>query len=163
MFWKRLITALKLLFISLFFIVVAAPEWPAFQDERFKIDSILGQQYFDYVVWEAKALLAKGEASLNGSQAYLTTESRKELVLNYLDLMGQVRQLNAQVNIIYTDPGIDNPGEVALEFQQQIENKRAQLAELQPVAESIIQEQIASVLVEEEFDLLDSAWPVDFR
>ena len=159
MFWKRLITALKLLIISLFFIIVAAPEWPAFQDERFKIDSILGQRYFDFVVWEAKALLAKGEASLNGSQNYLTADSRKELVLNYLDLMGQVRQLNAQVNFIYTDPGIDNPEEVAREFQQQIGEKRAQLTELQPIAESIIQEQIAAVLVDEGFDLFDWAWP----
>ena len=159
MFLKRLITALKLLIITLFFVIMAAPEWPAFQDERFKIDSILGQQYFDYVVWEVKALLAKGEASLNGSQAYLTTDSRKEVVLKYLEIMGQVRQLNAQVNIIYTDPDIDNPGEVAREFQQQIGEKRAQLTELQPIAESIIQEQIAAVLIEEEFDLFDWAWP----
>jgi hypothetical protein len=159
MFWKRMITALKLLIISLFFVIMAAPEWPAFQDERFKIDSILGQQYFDYVVWEAKALLAKGEASLNGSQAYLTADSRKEVVLKYLEIMGQVRKLNAQVNIIYTDPDIDNPGEVAHEFQQQIVEKRAQLTDLQPIAESIIQEQIAAVLIEEDFDLFDWAWP----
>jgi hypothetical protein len=159
MFWKRMITALKLLIITLFFVIMAAPEWPAFQDERFKIDSILGQQYFDYVVWEAKALLAKGEASLNGSQAYLTADSRKEVVLEYLEIMGQVRQLNAQVNFIYTDPDIDNPGEEAREFQQQIGEKRAQLTELQPIAESIIQDQIAAVLIEEEFDLFDLAWP----
>ena len=159
MFWKRLITAVKLLIISLVFIIIAAPEWPAFQDERFKIDSILGQRYFDFVVWEAKALLAKGEASLNGSQAYLTADSRNEVVLNYVDLMGQIRQLNAQVNLIYTDPGIDNPGDVARDHQQQVIEKRAQLTELQPVAEAIIQEQIATVLVDEGFDLFNRAWP----
>ena len=159
MFWNRLITALKLLICSLFFIIVVAPEWPAFQDERFKIDSILDQQYFDYFVWEAKALLAKGEASLNGSQNYLTADSRKAVVLEYLDTMGQVRQLNAQVNIIYTDPEIDNPEDVAREFQQQIEEKRAQLSKLQPIAESIIQEQVADVLINEGFDLFDWAWP----
>lgn len=155
MFWNRLITVLKLLICSLFFIIVVAPEWPAFQDERFKIDSILDQQYFDYFVWEAKALLAKGEASLNGSQNYLTADSRKAVVLEYLDTMGQVRQLNAQVNIIYTDPEIDNPEDVAREFQQQIEEKRAQLSKLQPIAESIIQEQVADVLINEGFDLFD--------
>ena len=159
MFWKRLITAVKLLIISLVFIIIAAPEWPAFQDERFKIDSILGQRYFDFVVWEAKALLAKGEASLNGSQAYLTADSRNEVVLNYVDLMGQIRQLNAQVNLIYTDPGIDNPGDVARDHQHQVIEKRAQLTELQPVAEAIIQEQIATVLVDEGFDLFNRAWP----
>lgn len=159
MFWKRLLTVLKLLAITLILIVLAAPEWPEFQDERYKIDIILGQRYFDFLIWEGNALAAKGEASLAGGQSYLGENTRKDLVLEYLNMVGQVRHLEAQVNAIYANPDIDKPAEAARELQNEIFQLRSKMAELQPVAESILQEQVAIVIAEEEFELLGRVWP----
>ncbi|MGD2049230.1 MAG: hypothetical protein PVH03_07030, partial [Chloroflexota bacterium] len=89
MFWKRLLTFLKLLALVLILIVLVAPEWPDFQDERYKIDIILDQRYFDFFIWEGNALAAKGEASLASGQAYLGEKTRKNLVLEYLSLVSQ--------------------------------------------------------------------------
>lgn len=159
MFWKRLLTVLKLLAITLILIVLAAPEWPEFQDERYKIDIILGQRYFDFLIWEGNALTAKGEASLAGGQSYLGENTRKDLVLEYLNMVGQVRHLESQVNAIYSDPDVGIPAEVARELLSEISQLRSKMDELQPVAESILQEQVAIVIAEEGFELLGRVWP----
>lgn len=159
MFWKRLFTAIKLIAIALIFIILAAPEWPAFQDERYKINTILGQRYFDFLIWEVNALATKGEATLAGGQSYLGEDTRKNLVLDYLTLVGQVRGMEAEVNRTYADPEIGNPDEAVRELQKQIDEKRAELVELQPIAEAILQEQVATVIAAEGFELLGSVWP----
>ncbi len=159
MFWKRLLTTLKLLAITLILIILAAPEWPEFQDERYKIDIILGQRYFDFLIWEGNALAAKGEASLASGQSYLGENTRKDLVLEYLNLVGQVRHLESQVNAIYSDPDVDIPAEAARELLNEISQLRSKMDELQPVAESILQEQVAIVIAEEGFELLGRVIP----
>jgi len=159
MFWKRLLTVMKLLAIGLVLIVLIGPEWPAFQDERFKINSILGQRYFDFVTWEANALAAKGDAILAGGQNFLSNDTQQSIVTDYLSLIFQIRALEAEVNVIYADPEIGDPDEASRQQQDEIDKKRAEMADIQPVAESILQDQVASVLIDEGFDLVGGAWP----
>ena len=159
MFWKRFLIALRFGVLALVFIVIAAPELPDFKDDRHKIDTIVGQRSFDFVVWEVEALLAKGLALLVGGQDYISVEERNSLVLEYLALVGQVRDFERQVESIYTNPDITDPDSESSELSTQIEMNRAQLEKIQPIVESILQEQVADVLVDEGFDLLGSAWP----
>lgn len=159
MAWKRLLAALRFGALALVFIVLAAPEWPDFKDDRYQIDAIIGQRSFDFVVWEINALLTKGQAFLVDGQDYITDEERQSLVLEYLALVGEVRGQERQLETIYSDPDIPDPDSESNELRQQIATNRAKLEKIQPIAESIIQEQVAAVLVDEGFDLLGSAWP----
>ena len=156
---RRLLGTLPLAAVAIFFIVSAGPEWPAFQDDRYKLDTILGQRHFDFLLWETNALAAKGEASLTGGQRFLDDGARKETVLAYLDLLNQTRRLEARIARTYADPEIADPAAAAGGLQKQVDAHRAVLAERQPVVESIVQEQVAAVLVDEGFDLLGGAWP----
>ena len=156
---KRLLATLPLLAVAAFFIVSAGPEWPAFQDERYKLDTILGQRHFDFLIWETNALAAKGEASLTAGQKYLDDGVRKSTVLEYLELLNQTRRLEAQISRIYADPEIADPAAASAGMQEQVDRHRAELTRRQPIVESIVQEQVSAVLVDEGFDLLGSAWP----
>ncbi len=151
--------ALRFGFLALVFIVIAAPEWPDFKDDKYQIDTIVGQRSFDFVVWEVEALLAKGQAFLVEGQDYISIEERNSLVLEYLALVGQVRDLERQVEIIYTNPDIPDPDSESSDLRRQIKLIRAQLEKIQPIAESILQDQVADILVDEGFDLLGTAWP----
>ncbi len=157
--WRRVTAILRLVIPLLVFLVVLGPEWPAFQDERYKIDQILGQRYFDFVVWETKALAAKAEAALAAGQSYLSAGERKQIVLDYVSLLGEIRRLEAQIRFIYADPEVSAPDLEAREFQQQADELRAAAARLQPVAEQIMQEQVAAVLVDEGFGFLETVFP----
>jgi hypothetical protein len=156
---KRLLATLPLLAVAAFFIVSAGPEWPAFQDNRYKLDTILGQRHFDFLVWETNALAAKGEASLAGGQMFLDDGTRKATVLEYLDLLNKTRRLEAEIARIYADPEIADPAAASAGMQQQVDEQRAELERRQPLVESIVQEQVSAVLVDEGFDLFGSAWP----
>lgn len=159
MFWKRLLTLLKLLLLGLLFVVAVSPEWPAFQDERYEINAIVGQRMFDFVVWEWGALSTKGEAALTAGQDYLAADTRKQMVLNHLQGLGEVRQLEAQISAIYADPNVDDPAAASQELQAEVNERRRELAVRQPMAEAIMQEQVATILVEEGLEVLDQAWP----
>jgi hypothetical protein len=159
MFLKRFFTFLILIVIGLLFIVVVGPEWPAFQDEEHKLNTIVGQRYYDFLVWEINALALKGEGILTAGHDFLDEEQRKELVLDYLVLLGEVRLQEAEINAIYADPEESGPEEIVRDLQSEVDQKRAQLLEWQPIVESIVQDQVATILVEEGFDVFGQAWP----
>jgi hypothetical protein len=155
----RLITPLRLLLLSLVFIIVMGPEWPAFQDERHQINVLVGQRHFDFLVWEARALAVKGESFLTNSHAYLDQETRRQIVLDYLALLAETRSLEGRISTLFADPAITDPLAATRELQQQVDDRRAVLAEWQPLAEAVVQQQVATVLVEEGFGLLGHLWP----
>ncbi|MCI0396058.1 MAG: hypothetical protein L0332_30460 [Chloroflexi bacterium] len=150
---------LRLSVLGLLLVMVVAPEWPAFQDERYQLNAIVRQRHFDFLVWELEALAAKGEAILTAGHTYLDEESRKQLVLDYLELTGEVRRLENQLNAIYADPAIDYPAVEGRSLETELLAQRAQLATWQPIAEAIVQEQVSAVLVDEGFGVLGQAWP----
>jgi hypothetical protein len=156
---KKIFTLLKQLVIALVIVVILAPEWPAFQEERYKIETIVGRNNFDFLVWEANALAVKGEAFLTAGHTYLSEEQQKQIVLDYLALIGEVRRQEAQINAIYADPSIADAKTAAGDIQAEVASKRLQLVEWQPIAESVLQEQVAAILAEEGFDLLNQTWP----
>lgn len=156
---KRLFAAIKILALVLALIVLIAPEWPEFQDERHKINSILGQRHFDFLVWEVGALSTKAEAILAGGQTFLDEEQRKEAVIDYLELLGEARRLESIINNVYTDPSVNDPVVETAEQQRQVDEIREILALRQPMVEAIVQEQVAAVLVDQGFGLLGIAWP----
>jgi hypothetical protein len=161
---KRLFTVIKIVAFVIVFVVLVAPEWPSFQDERHKINSILGQRHFDFLVWGVKALDAKFGAALSGGQIYLDEEIRKQEVLSYLTLLDETRRLESEINAVFSDPSVEDPDSVTDERQRSVDEKREILDLRQPMVEAILQEQVAAVLVDEGFDLLGSAWPpVEFH
>lgn len=159
MLLKRAIGYLRLLPLLIVFIVLAAPEWPAFEEERFKLNAILGQQHFDFLTWGVKAFGAKGEALLTGGQRYLDEQQRKQFVLDFLDDLGEARSLEREINSIFANPEITDPSAESEALQKRVDEIRAQLSIRQPVAESILEEQVSSILQGEEFSVVGHTWP----
>ncbi|RMD51984.1 MAG: hypothetical protein D6835_02650, partial [Candidatus Thermofonsia bacterium] len=91
--------------------------------------------------------------------SYLPEESRKQIVLNYLDMIGQARQLTSDIEKIYADPAITDPETAAAPLQQQLNALRKQMAFQQPLAEAIIQDQVSVILQEEGFALTGQVLP----
>lgn len=157
--WRRLARFFNYLLLTAFFLFVLTPQWPAFGDEAYRLQSIIGQRHFDFLVWEVNASLAKAESVLTNGHSYVNRQERKQTVLDYLDLIRAAQQLEAQINNIYVDPEIADPGAASRELQSELAQKRRTLRQLQPVAEAIIQDQVGTILVDEGFGLLGHAWP----
>ncbi len=100
---------------------------------------------FDYVSWTLDALgLKLGQIAL-GSAGYLPEIDRSSTVLDSLDLIGQINELDARVTDIYADPNITDPENASMELRNQLSKLRQQRADLQPLAESILQDQVSQI------------------
>jgi hypothetical protein len=159
MFWRRLTILVQILLVMLGSLLLFVREWPAFGTEADRINAIVRQQQFDFVVWEAMAFLAKAEAALANGHTFLDEAERKQVVLDYLELLHQAQQLDADITRLYVDPAVTNPDTASATLQSELAQLHTQLAELQPLAEAILQDQVAAILVEEGFDLTGQAWP----
>lgn len=101
---------------------------------------------FDYVGWTISALHLKVlEASL-GTAGYLRNEDQHRLVLEYLDLIRQIERGEALITSIYADPAQSDPHRAAQPLREELERLYRQQKELQPLAESILQEQVSFVV-----------------
>ncbi len=140
-------------------IFLLAPNWPEFGDEEVQVDAVTGSKAFDFVSWEVDAIVAKATAVLSGGTAYLDEETQKELVLAYLDTIDHSNWLNWEIEQIYVDPDIDNPDEASQEKQAELIEVRQQMKRLQPLAETIVQDQVATILAEEDLAIARQTWP----
>lgn len=103
---------------------------------------------FDYVGWTLEALNSKfGQAALDALDS-ASPEERRQIVLDYLDLVSQIDQANRRLNEIYADPGISNPEIASHLVRQQLVKLETQREHLGPVAESILQSQISEIVAE---------------
>ncbi len=120
----------------------------------------LAQDYqFDYVTWELGALAVKVEQTLYGQHPFMTESARSGFVRGYMDDLRRARELEAQISAIYADPEVPDPQAASAALRAERDALRAGLGERQPLAEAILEGQVAAVLVEQGFALAGQILP----
>ncbi|MDX1991931.1 MAG: hypothetical protein SF029_06065 [bacterium] len=153
--WRRFKWTLGLL---LFVLVVQRSTYPLHLTWN-AVSVMVDDYYFDYLGWEVNAILTKAGQVLWGAQPYMSEADRSQYVRDYMTDLARARQLEAQVNAIYTDPAISNPEAASAEVRAARDAFRADLDNRQPLMEAILEGQVASVLVNEGFGLLGQLVP----
>ncbi len=153
---KRL---LKLTILALALILLIAPEWPDLDDETYRLSQLVGGHEFKFVEWGAGAISQKAEAILARGHQSLSDEERKEIVIAYLTMMYEVGQLEWEIESVYVDPDVDDPLAETAVLRQDLAELRTKMADLQPLAEAILQDQVSVVLAEEGFAIGHQTWP----
>ncbi len=156
---RRLTFTLNALLAVAIGLLIFARDWPPFGTEEEKLNAIVAQQQFDFLVWEANAFAAKAKAALTGGHLFLTEAERKQLVLDYLALLRRAQELDGQINALYVDPNVTDPAAASADLLAELTAVRQQITAVQPLAEAIVQDQVAAVLADEGFDMLRQAWP----
>ncbi len=162
--WQR--TRRILVYGILFTFMVWMLHWEHVPPGSFgaRLDRIVRSSYFDFVSWEAKALLDKLGQELTAPQNYLDAAARKQVVLDYMYLVARIQQVEGEIARIYVNPDVSDPENASAEQRATLEQLRAEQAQVQGMAEAILEEQIASVLQDEGFGKLSQVLPpVRFR
>ncbi len=100
---------------------------------------------FDYISWTLNAIGVKLDQFALGTASYLQENDQANTVLKSLDLLRQINQVEAQLNEIYSNPAISDPEAASVDLRQQLSDLRDQQAQLQPLAESILQNQVSEI------------------
>ncbi|MGF7473539.1 hypothetical protein WFJ45_22390, partial [Salmonella enterica subsp. enterica serovar Minnesota] len=69
-----------------------------------------------------------------GTGGYLSPESRRQIVLDYLELMAQIQQDESQSITIFADPDVSDPAVQSAPLRAELERLYAHRARVGPVA-----------------------------
>jgi hypothetical protein len=157
--WRR--AKLIVIYAILFIGIVAVIQWEHIPPGSFggRLNSVLRGSYFDFVRWEAEALTDKAHQELTTPQHYLDDPTRRQVVLDYFDLVGRIHRLEWEIESVYSNPDIADPEAASAEQRATLEQLRTEQAKMQGTAEAIMEEQIASVLEDEGFGILGEVMP----
>jgi hypothetical protein len=104
---------------------------------------------FDYVAWTLNALGVKLSQIAMQSNRYLPSQQEHQLVMEYLELITQIQSSEAQLNRIYADPNINDPGIASADLRAELDDLYQRRANLSSLAEAILQDQISEVVAEQ--------------
>lgn len=103
---------------------------------------------FDYISWTGSALGVKlGQLAL-GLPQYLPEAEQRQIVLDYLGLVKRIQQTEDHIKTIYADPNIPNPQIASSLARRQLNDLLQRRDVLGPLAESILQNQISTVIAD---------------
>ncbi|MEE9216241.1 MAG: hypothetical protein V3U32_02295 [Anaerolineales bacterium] len=118
-------------------------------DRRDQVQRFTRQLEFDYLSWTARALGKKLSQFGLGASAFLSEEDRNQVVMDYLELVREAGRLSGELASVLSDPNLPNPELTAQPISEELQLVRKRLGDLKPLAETVLQENVAVVLEEQ--------------
>jgi hypothetical protein len=156
---KRVSSSIALALILLMAAFLLNQEYPVPGDSATLISRSIGTEVFDFVEWMASAWTEKAGQLAVPAQDYLTDAQRSQVVLEYTRLVDEWWQLERQVRRFYTDAAVFNPEDQTQDLRVRRDAIRVDIERQRPTAEAIIQQQISSILWEEDFGVGGEIFP----
>ena len=103
---------------------------------------------FDYGTWTLDAIAAKFSAWALSLNRFLPEQNQSQVVLDYLDQVKLVSRFQTDLMLIYANPDVENPNTASKITQLELEIAQEKLAALAPIAESVLQSQLMTVINE---------------
>lgn len=146
--WQRVrrLARLALTLLALAWLLARSALPPGDLTER--IRSYTRAQEFDYVAWTLNALLVKFNQSALGLNRYLDDEANAAVMLEFIELTYNIQIAEYEIRQIYADPAISDKDAASRAAAADLEAYYAQRRLLGPLAESILQAQVMSILAE---------------
>lgn len=146
-------------FILLFMPVILGQSVVSQSDPVERVRAFTRPIEFDYLSWTLDALGVKlGQLALQ-TAGYLDYSEQSKTVLSELEVVSQIHQIEAKLNDIYADPTIGDPESVSADLLEQLRELRNQQAQLEPLAETILQNQVSTIAAETDLTFGGQAIP----
>lgn len=106
------------------------------------------QVEFDYVEWTLDAVWVKLRQAALGLARYIEPSAQSDLVRDYVRLVAELQYNESQLAIFHANPDQAAVADQIAELDGLLDNQYARRANLAPLAESVLQAQIAEVVAE---------------
>ena len=157
---SRARTTLQIAIVFALAILLLVPEWPAFGDARFQFQALIGRERrFDFISWTADAVARKAQAIFAGTYRYLPDEVGEDFVLSFLERIAAAQRLEADIERAYADPSVTDPEAHTAALRDERDAIRREIEWRRPMAEAIVQAQVATILTEHGLALGGVTWP----
>ena len=148
-----------LIVVLLAFAILLTSSAASVLDRKDQVQRFTRQLEFDYLGWTTRALGNKLSQFGLGASGFLTDEDRNQAVLDYLDLVREAGRLSQELTSTLSDPNLPNPELTAKPISDELQSVREQLEDLKPLAETVLQENVAVVLDDNGLGVGGTAFP----
>lgn len=114
---------------------------------------------FDYITWTLNAIKVKFDQGALNTVHYLDDDQRHDLVIEYIGLVIHIQTGESDLKEIYSNPAIENPDQAAASLKAELSRLYKLRDLLGPLAETIIQNQLAQVVSEAGLTLVGQPLP----
>ncbi len=114
---------------------------------------------FDFGTWTLDAILAKFAGWGLSLNRFLDPQTQSQVVLETLEQVRRVKELEAQVLLIYADPAVTDPDAASAPRRESLAVEAARLDGLRPLAEAILQAQLLEILQAARLEVLGQVVP----
>lgn len=148
-----------MLSLSLLLLGLAAASRPAPLTLCQRAEILTRGQTYNFAAWTFSAFWFKAKQASLGLPSYLDRAARKRVVEDYFRLADDVLQTQAALQQVYSDPAVTNPDETSAYLQSRLDDLLQQQAQVQPLAEAVLEGQISAVLADEGLTFLGQPMP----
>ncbi len=114
-----------------------------------RVRAHIRQIEFDFIGWTVDAVGGKTQQATIAEQAFINEPDRSAYVRAYFDLRRQVEQLEGQIANRYADPAVTDPAVATFDLRAEAATVRGQMLLMQPLVESVLEEQLSVILAEQ--------------
>lgn len=157
--WQSIKTRLILALIAFIFLTVVPSATPGGNSLTARVLGKARDVLFNYVEWEADAINQKLLQHSAGTAAYLTDAQGTRYVHDYLQLVRELQDTSGQINALYTRLPAQEADAASADLRAKRDQQLKEEQKQQPLAEAIIEQQIASVLRDEGFATAGAVLP----
>jgi hypothetical protein len=146
----RILRSLEIGFYALFFVILLSGSTLLYSNAP----GDAARRYtrpveFDFVNWTLDALGVKLGQSAIAAPYYFDGPARHQLVVDYFNLMDTILQDENKLNLIYSNPSVKDPAAASTSLRAELAGLYTRQSQLDPMAESILQEQVSATLADE--------------
>ncbi len=157
--WYRASWVVEYIVIVLIGVLALTGSAPRPADEVDRVRAYTRNIEFDYLSWMSNAARLKLQQGAVGVPAYLSPEQSQVAVSDYLHLIQQITQAQDALNKIYADPTVTDKLGASAHVRAQLDALDKAQTALAPVAEGILQGQVAQVAAEDGLTTLGQPIP----
>jgi hypothetical protein len=138
--------AFQIVFYALIFMYYLGPAAASLDDPRAKVRAFTRAIEFDYSAWTIDALKVKLERLPLDTVDYLDREGQRQVIFDYISLIGQIQQSEGELSLIYSNPQIDDPEAQAEPVRETLKSLYSQREDLAPLAENVLQGMVSAIV-----------------
>ncbi len=157
--WYRVSWVIEYVIIIVIGVLALTASGPRPADEVDRVRAYTRDIEFDYLSWMSNAARLKLQQGAVGVPAYLSREESQAAVSDYMHLIQQITQAQDALNKIYADPAVTNKLSASAKVRAQLDALDQEQGKLAPIAEGILQGQVAQVAADDGLTTLGQPVP----
>ena len=119
---------------------------PMDQNERIRV--FTSAEEFDFFDWTLDALFLKFTHGAVDTPRYMSVESQRAAVLEYIDLVDWIQSTSSAIDQIYADPAVEDKAAAAVDLSKRLAILRDMERSQKPIAEDALQYQVSVIVGE---------------